>query len=265
VSLVGSRENAALIAALHDREVWLCSPVVCRDALRGGDPAAVLRVLWQPEGPARLPGLWRRPAAADFAAYALTAAVVAGAPPGPGLDALLAAHPAWPALSFVAGREGLVDREAAAGLLARIVEPRWYGHPYRPHRLNRLNAYLGLGPENAGAVLGVGPPGRHFDRARLAFRTWYNPAGLEAYGACRCGAPECFLWRVFARPRTRLKGLLRATERLVGLVARVWVDATGSAHPEARFAPELFFEPAECRAFAAHIAGRDEGAEPCAS
>lgn len=260
ITLVGSRHNAALIVGLRGRSLRLCSPRVCRDAVRDDDPVAVLRALWQPELWAQLPGHWRTPTAADFDAYALTAAVVSEAPPAV-TAMLLRAHPAWPALSFIDGRDRIGDLVAGASLLAHIVDPRWFRHPYRPNRFSRLHSHLGLTPCNARAVLGIGAPERNFHRARDASLTWFNPAGMAAYEGRRCGPPSCFLWRIFAERRTVLRGLLGATKRLVDLIALVWLAASEERYPELWFDPALFFAPGEQEAFAAHAAMPRKGSD----
>jgi hypothetical protein len=182
--------------------------------------------------------------------------VVHGAPEAELLP-LLRDHPAWPALAFVAGPDELVSLPHAAELLAHVVDPRWYRHPFRPHRFTRLYAHLGLSPANMRARLGVGSPGRHHARALAAVNAWYSPAGLAAYGGLRCGRPECFLWRVYAsQSRSIARGLLRATTRFVDFVSLVWLEAECRT---AGFEPGRFFRADELAAFEACLAGLQPG------
>lgn len=254
VRLVGSRANAPLAVALRRRwpqlAIELCSPTLAPEA----DPGRLLPALIQPELTQRLAGLRHRMTADDYRSYALLAALDDAVEPAT-VAALAAAHPAWPALSFVGatGPDNPVGRRSAYTLLATIVDPRWYRHPWRPHRLSRLHRHLGLTPENIRAVLTGRPGGRHAARAAAAVGVWYNAGTTTAAATGPPDAPARFLWRILEAQRTWVRGVLRATQRLVELVCRVW-EGRIAEHREARFDPRLFFTAPECLAFERHLA-----------
>jgi len=260
VRLLGTAANAALVTRLYEHRmcdagfrltpVWLGAPAAVPAAWLRGEPAAVLYALWQPTPAVLLAGRWHEMTAHDYVVYGLVCLV--GGEAGGGRDvpdvawSVVPYHPAWPAVTFLAG----ADRQAACRLLAVIRDPRWYRHPTRPGRLSRLYAYLGLTPDNLAVLAGQGGrPGRHFDRAELAVRAW---CGRPA--AVRPGDPAGFLFRRYAEAATPARGLLRATQQFVRFVVSVWLDAVCGPHPEARFRPELFFaDGATAAAFDRHL------------
>lgn len=174
---------------------------------------------------------------ADYALYAsclLRVAVEAGAlwAGEPPVD-LLRRHPVWPALSFIPWS----DKDSAAYLVAEILEPRWFRHPWRPNRLTRLFSFLGLTADNADAFLLGGSTGRHYERAAAVFRTW----SVQMDEASK-GLPGAFLWRVFEAnglDASAAQGLLRASRCFVRFLHAVWSQERSDRH---LFAPEMFFK-----------------------
>ncbi len=174
------------------------------------------------------------------------------------ITALLAGHPAWPALSYLNGpcANSIIDVSAACALLATVVDPRWFRHPFRPHRMSRLRAYLGLEPGNVRAVLGLGPPGRHHDRAVTAISTWYNPVALETCGAGRCIDPHHFLWKIFLTQRTAVRGVLRSTEKMLDFLVQVWTGRVARRCPEVGFSSQFYLRSGEHETYVRHLAGQ---------
>ncbi len=256
VRLLGVPDNAPLILALKkyhkerpktaDRQtVLLGSPQIVPGAVLRASPEAVLQAMWQPGATAAGPGCWHRMSGQEYTTYAIIDELKrSGGQPGDMARRTLRYHPAWPALSFLAG----LREDAACKLVAQIVEPRWFRHPFRPGRLSRLNSYLGLTPDNMAAFTGAGPPGRHYDRAELVLDTW-------AFGFKSSAAkPGGFLHRIadLAPEGEYHTGLLKASLRFVRLLFEVWT-AESNNHPDGGFDPHRFFKrPAEALAYAAH-------------
>lgn len=259
VRLLGVRENAALVVKLQQQKnrvetfrevpVELGAPAVLPSAAHRDDPEAVLYHIWQPPAASNLAGHWHTLTLLDCVTYSLIDGAGDGYREVPdGLLALAKYHPAWAALTFLPG----VDKSAAVHLLCDITDPRWYLHPTRPARLTRMFSHLGLTPQNFAACEGSAPRGRHFTRAANAARVWYNLRTKREGDR----DPGDFLLRQLAG-HTRLDtGLLRCTQRLVELVAGVWLAAVRRPHAEVTgFDPQKFFTPArEAKAFAAHAA-----------
>lgn len=234
VRVLGTGRNAALICGMYDRkpivrrEIRLGSPALCQTQAVLSDPAKVLRYLWQPDTPSDLVQHWHLCDGFDYLTYSLIREAAFNE------AALTRAerHPAWPALSFVQG----YDRIAAVRLLVDIVDPRWFVHYWRPHRLSRLYEYLGLTPQNILAALGRGGEGRNYERAVNVIKVWRNkPRTLDLE------APEAFLWRIASHYTDPVKGVLRACKTLVNLVTHVWLDGIRRSQPQTGFSPSTFF------------------------
>lgn len=252
VRLLGIRENAALICHIHQRRaaepqlltsqrVYLFSPVIQADAK---DPVAILQTLWQPSATSVLSNQMHLMTPQDFCTYGLILETFkAGGQVSDVIRRIIRYHPAWPALSFVRS----LNIDHACALLNEIVDPRWFLHPKRPHRLTRLYAYLGLTQKNILAVIRGGDPDRNYNRALLAVRSWYDPQAVGSY-------TEDFLWRTCSAGTDQIRGVLRATQRFISFVATYWLTTMNHAHPEAGFRPDLFFHADdEIAAFHKHL------------
>ncbi len=254
VRLIGSAENAALVVSLARyrarvpraalREILLVSPLACPGPARAS-PEAVLRALWQPAAPAAAAGCWHLMGPTEYTTYAIVAELaINGGRPSELARRTLRYHPAWPALSFLAG----LDEDAACRLVAAVIDPRWFRHPLRPARLSRLTAFLGLTPDNMAAYVAGGLGGRHYARARLVLDTWASGFKYSMTG------PNGFLHRIAAAAPggSYHLGLLKASVRFARFLFEVW-SAEASGNAEVRFDPQLFFKSRdEVEAYDAH-------------
>ncbi len=155
----------------------------------------------------------------------------------------------WRALTFL----NPLNRLAACRLLAAIIDPRWYRHPFRPERRSRLYARLGLTPENAAALVRGTPPGRNFYEARVAACLWYT------VGAKPPDGPRSFPWRQFLAEPDPVRGLLRASRRVVDFVVEAWLAQLPPRHPELYSWPSRFFrDPDEAAVFLEHLTWHKE-------
>jgi hypothetical protein len=182
---------------------------------------------------------------------------------------MLARHPAWPGLSFIAH----LDLDKLAQLLGVILDPRWYvslrtprhGSDIAPYYDDaaKLHAYLGLDPRTMAGVLGLIKPCGSYALCRLVLETWSAtvPKPNEQ-------APGYFLWRRYRRENGPLKAALRASQMFVDYLRLVWFDALYCDHTASRraapgkrpvgeglFAPDHFFSDAlEAGAYVEHRA-----------
>ena len=243
-----------LALALADRQVAVHG--FCLDVARppGIDwpglitqgPAAVLARL------AALPEFhwWR------FLPATWTALGLATSGPDDTVAALVRAHPAYPALSFIAGR----DDVALGRLVGEVVDPRFFlGHD-ASGALDRLAVFLGLASNDPGKLSRA-----QRRRRALVDAAWgadAPPGDLEA--------PGLFLRRRQAEAR-RLDGgelaegigTLRAAADFARFLEAAWMDTValrgkprgGKYGNQGLLIPEhLFREPADAAAFKEHLA-----------
>lgn len=266
IHVIGCAANAAIITRLAKfrschpetrkfQHIRLVSPAICT-AAELESPDSVLQRLWQPSSLDLLHGRWHEMGEKEFVTYALAE----GLRKDPTLKGTAGFafrhHPARLAYLFIPH----LDATACAHLITTIMDPRWFIHPKRPHRLSKLYAYLGLVPENAALILGEGEPGRHHDRARLSIKSWYNHESLYAVRNFGLNDPPFFLWRIMqAHAKKHCNGpaaVLAATRRCVAFIHAVWLNAlVATPHPEVAFRPAAFFkDEREVHAYEAHAA-----------
>lgn len=170
---------------------------------------------------------------------------------------LLAAHPAWPALSFI----GIPDDLQASLLLSTIVDPRWHYDPVTAKLTGKLKSYLGVGSDDPVSrmrrILDGEDRGITDALAAAVLRTWTGRGNLRELAAsaeAEAIVPYMFLWRVAlrGRPDGLHMGYLRATHVFLRFLTAVWIDRM-TPHREL-FIPEYFFvEPEVVAAWKAHV------------
>ena len=232
VRVLGTAGNARLIvkmfetrlkAKLHQR-IQVGSPIVCFRESRLHDPVFVLQQLWQPSQASLSPGCWHDLCNKDFPTYYLIASFQeSGGRVTDTVRRVCEYHPAWPAATFPETH----DVESICRLVCIIKDPRWYNHPERPNRANRLFAYLGLHPRNFEAMNGLVPPHmcphcRNWERTELAIKAWRGGRGP---GDTR--KANNFLCRIQDKVGGA-KGLLKATQSYVQLIRLSWLQAVAS-------------------------------------
>lgn len=233
IRVLGCSSNAELLVELFhyratrprllgSQQVRLGSPVVV-PAGKLCDAEFVLRCLRQLPSHGSCVGNWHDMDKNDYCTYALINMLrrVRGTQLPEFAARVLAYHPAWPALSYVSG----LDRWHACRLLCDIVDPRWYRHPFRPNRLSRLYAHLGLTMQNMRCILGQSSEDRHFYSAVSAVLAWRGQSNQS---------PE-FLDRYSLATGDAAKTLLRGAQRFVTFVALYWLHAASFKHPETEF------------------------------
>lgn len=290
IQLVGDAANARLITYLYDlkqkqklESVQVCSPLVCPIARHRRRPEAVLLHM---QVFARAPSLggFHEVVEADYRAYALSTSLTQntlhGAPVNADALQLLRGHPAWRPLSFIQS----LDKLAVAGLLACILDPRWYIDQCAPDRLGKLEAWLGLNPKTqAGVSLPGASRWRHHHRCAIVLGCWkdlqyqekvadrFDLGGFDPVaGSTLTGvAPWDFAWRTWGykmgigRPEAPegdpVLADLRGSQRFIAFLRHVWLaelyrDSTATPEQNAMlFRPADFFRhPTEIAAYELH-------------
>lgn len=253
ISMLGNRSNADLICAVFESHPQL----IADRRLRLGTPAVCSADDWE-----SLPKLWLR-----FEQLATMSASIGGWHVATDHDyraydlvrkyhrasaakrftrecrASLAAHPAWAALSFITPLDGW----SAAGLLATIIDPRWYVDPRYPNRRAKLRSFLGLTQKN----LQFRPrlDTRYGERAYMTAKTW------DGYASKPSNEAGTFLWRIVGRTGYNAKGRLRACAAFINYLTENWLTAITGLE---LFVPDYFFTAKEAAVFQQHMqrAGR---------
>jgi len=293
VHVVGTHSNARLITKLYElkrdgqlQSVKVVTPLVCKTVKERQRPEALL--LYMPIchlAPSQ--GGLHEVVAADYHAYALAAEVqqCRHARPdsklSPRAQQLLRAHPVWHHLSFIKG----INPTMVAGLLAQILDPRWYIDGCAPDRSCKLEAAMGLNPKTqAGVTVANFPQWRHHRRCKLVLHSWKDlkqqsavrklfeiTTPIPVEGSDRTGVAPCdFAWRIWgmrmgyglAEPHVRPDPViadLRASQRFIRFLRYTWLGelyAASQATPEQQaplFRPADFFKhPSEIAAYELH-------------
>lgn len=184
---------------------------------------------------------------AEYFAYWLTA-LRENSPPDK-LEKALRFHPTWPFISFIP----FIDRHSIINVLAEIGDPRRFINPFKPNRLSRLNAYLGINYSNARRFFEDETPGVNFDRAISVFNSWHNEKACEYYKKNKPARPEDFLWRIFMLNSDQSHSLTKVSKKLLNFIYLLW-QARLTTHKEVKFMPSMYFKrDDEMKAFYKHI------------
>jgi hypothetical protein len=235
VRVLGSTNNTQLICELYRR----CCVLKSSQAIQLGNPGWVpktykhansilLKLASVDELPPSLGG-WRTMGEKDYMTYALCQALLAGAMQHTStVERFLQVHPAWPAISFIAG----VDKASAAKLIFTMLDPRWYVNPKKPERVSGLRGFLGLGAGAEGRVAriisGEEPTSLPAIHAKIVLDTWTggNYGMLDYEKDDDVMGPGGFLRRaqLAAKDKGPVKALLRTSQLFLRFLSEVWVD-----------------------------------------
>jgi hypothetical protein len=252
VRVIGTASNARLILQLYGhklnnvlRSLEVCSPLCCESAEDRRDPEVTLYNMRSFTAPGSLGG-WHEFGPKDIFSYTLAAHFHTTDKVGDDQRKMMALHPAWPALSFVAG----VDQDACAQLIGTLIDPRWYIDTDDPDRCSKLEQFLGLNPVVQGELEHKNQE-RHRNY-RVVLKCWKNgspPGRLQDL------TPRHFLWRAWHSKTGGHKGDLVASKFFVSYLRAVWTDAICAGTKAGRlFVPEYFFlRPDEAKAYRAHV------------
>lgn len=236
VRAVATPENAPLLILLFQRGLKVTigqpSPFSWAERDKMG-PATVLHFLRQSQDQAASRGGWRLMTEIDLPAYEICAHHMAG---GAFTDSRalesLNRHPAFRAWSFVEG----ISHAALAGVLAAILDPRWFVNSWSHDAGSRLRCYFGLTDRRDRGSW----PRRA--RRRLIRECWFaldrQPKDIHAPGA--------FLWRIWANHRSD-NAEWHASRALLDYIRDTWLDAVSPRllrnckYDQGLFIPEHYF------------------------
>jgi hypothetical protein len=238
--VAGLRDNAALLLSLYQRGrcktttcTEVCSPLCCESAECRRDPEVLLLRMRSFNVPPSLGG-WHRFGRKDVVSYLMACGIDHSGGVGPQVTMLLPSHPAWPALSFVQ----CLGRTAVCGLLAEVLDPRWYVDLGDPDRGAKLEQYLGLNPYDMSGQSAVKKRRRDLVQSCWCGHTVPRPHELTG--------PGQFLWRHWHARGGGAKGYLATSKLFVAYLRAVWANAVcDGPHAGHLFVPEHFFTTAE--------------------
>jgi hypothetical protein len=236
--LIGSPGNAELIVLLcqHKLAVQTCSPLAVRKSWHRRRPELALPALLSWPAYSSSLGGWHTVTELELATYRLSVLHQQNADEA-ALAQAFVGHPAERSLTFVR----TLDPATAARLLGVLCDPRCFVDFNWPESSSKMVEYLGLRPRNFAAIFADGYPGHHHDLAVLTLQAWTGggpPPPQEI-----ADDPRCFLQRVCPAGQVPGRKELRASQRFVDFLRRVWLQAL-TPHREI-FVPEYFFKRAD--------------------
>lgn len=251
VRVVGMATNARLLTSLFAElrdcptaKLEVATPDICENDAERADPSVVLYRMRQCLRSASLGG-WHNYTPDDDAAYQL----ITRRGDMTGMLAALQTHAAFYDLQFIP----TLQVNAAAEVLATIVDPKWHIDLWHPERLCRLRMFLGLTPRNVHAALRGKQSGVKVQRCMQVIQAWGGdrPAPLVLQ-------PADFLWQRYLKDGGGVKGVLRASDAFITYCVRTWEQQRlrRAGSPIEIFIPDALLRPVECDAYKAYSAAR---------
>lgn len=251
VRVIGMATNAALLTGLFAElqnypaaKLEIATPDICESDAERADPSVVLYRMRQCLRSASLGG-WHSYTVDDDAAYQL----IVRRHDKLGMLDVLPTHAAFYDLKFIP----TLQVDAAAEVLATIVDPRWHIDLHHPERLCRLRMFLGLTPRNVHAALSGKQFSAKVQRCLQVIQAWGGdkPAPLVLQ-------PADFLWQRYLKEGGGVRGVLRASDAFITYCVRTWEQQRlrRAGSPIEIFIPGALLRPAECDAYMAYSAAR---------
>lgn len=147
------------------------------------------------------------------------------------LEYIYSYHVTRPLFQFL----GLNQPELAVALISMIGDPRWYINPQRPYRLDRLESYFGLHPTQFA---------QSWDADFSTLPSPRNQRSMFLWKLMRALPPESFVLKEIHGLTFRFQDKLAACRRILGFVARNWLDELTNL---GYFDPDVFFRQPEAR------------------
>lgn len=217
VRMLGLPEHAALLLYCHrhrpDLTIEVAGPQACPVPEELTQPRAAIH---------RMRQFLRSPSLGGFHTFTEHDAAIyrlvhrAQRDQGPSVRVLRAwmTHPARYDLTFLP----TLDAEAAAMLLATMVDFRWYVDPQHPDRLARLNIAMGLTPRIQADVNNDHITSLRHYRCALVRRCWHDGRRPDL------ALPGNFLWRRRLSHGDTVVGDLVAGRTFLAYLARTWAQ-----------------------------------------
>ena len=209
IRVLGMPSNAALIVTAYEahkkkhvlqlpahnvlkkrlRSLEVGNATICPTAAIRADPVEVLQRMWQLDTSGRLCAHWRRVDSNMFNSYLLSLGIAECEEKA---LSIFRYHPLARSLGFL----GSSHLNSCVRWVAEVLDPRWFVHPDKPHRLTKLMQFSGLTPANF-KLLQAGDVNlllqqRGGQRAKLTCDCWNT---LDADDV-DYDSPHNFLWRI---------------------------------------------------------------------
>ena len=232
--LNATRSPAKSALSLANARLEVGSPLICPVKSLRKDPVEVLQRMWQTDTASRLSANWRPVDANLFNSYLLSTSEAEKA------EAIFRYHPTAPVFKYLSA----YDTAACMQFVSEVLDPRWFIHPDRPHRMTRLNRFLGLTP-CAFKALFSGDASKmtrshNINRAIVVNSCW-NVGDLDEVD---CSDPRNFLWRIYRERGYGWKGALAASISFVRFISLQWRDKLSSSRRKL-FDPSVYFNSEE--------------------
>lgn len=136
------------------------------------------------------------------------------------------------------------DTSSCMKFVSEVLDPRWFLHPDRPHRMTRLNRFLGLTPRVFRAIFSGNATemtGAHNISRAIVVNSCWNVGDLDAVD---CSAPRNFLWRIYRERGYGWKGALAASTSFVRFIGLQWRDKLSGSRRNL-FDPSVYFHSQE--------------------
>lgn len=227
IKLEGTWESTPLIRYLWERKLSTQAPVkiYLGRPMFAENPVDALCRMRQLSDPPSCGG-WHVMTAEDYVTYRLIDLLRSR--PDPSTDAVmamfLAAHPAYPALSFLPG----MSPWWSAVFIGFVIDPRWWVNPRYPDRLSSYYRMLGIG--HPGAAADLWRIYREETEPRLSNPEYGRTSTIFAWtrqGGGKIPEPTCpadFLVRVWRQYSDPAHGLFVAARLFSKFVRDVWLD-----------------------------------------
>lgn len=252
VRVVGTASNAEMLLALFRMQqegaiagVQIAGPrAVCETSEERADPQVLLYRMRQCELPGSLGG-WHAMTSADYTTYAIVSQLRRdGGVVTDHTRQLYSAHPVAIDLRFI----DTLSMDAAARLIAEIIDPRFFIDQRFPNRVAKLKRYMGLAPHVQREVAAGMLATPQQLRCSIVLACWReSPALLTARN---------FLHRIYASAADQIRGEVKASQAFITYLHYTWLSRVTShttAGGEPLFDPALFFRrDDELAAYAMH-------------
>ena len=257
VRVLGTSSNALLIVRAYDAQkknslvqlpthtamnipasrLEVGSPAICPTASLRMDPVEALQRMWQLDTSARLSANWRFVDSNIFNSYLL---VVSMSESDDKARVVFRYHPLVRFFGFF----GHFDVQSCMKWVSEIVDPRWFIHSDKPHRMTKLMRFLGLKPSNFKLLTsGKTKSLQHKNggyRAQLTYLCW----NTEDSNTVDYDSSSNFLWRIYRDHDYGWEGALAASRAFVRFASLHWQDSINLPRRKL-FDPDIFFKSSE--------------------
>ena len=157
--------------------------------------------------------------------------------------------PFWHDIKFVDS----LNIESLVHLVGAIGDPRWFLTRDDSTQYSLLFSYLGLTPEIMRTAVETQCRGARVTRCRTALSTWKSAISKPPVGELKDGQ---FLWDTWRKYDDPAMADLRATQRFIQYLVRVWhkrLFPEKHPHADLLFVPERYFSAPVAAAYEKHL------------